>query len=134
MSETENYHLILTESDQTKFQEWRNALNGNSNSNMQIIDAVLGGKADSSIFISGSLLAGLWAGSVAPFTQEIQIEGLTSEQNGYISIAHNATITERQAAREAMLSVSGQGDGKLTIIADGELPEIDIPVYIILLG
>ena len=37
-------------------------------------------------------------------------------------------------AREAMLSVVGQEDGKLTIAADGEMPDIDIPVYIILLG
>lgn len=37
-------------------------------------------------------------------------------------------------AREAMLSVIGQADGTLTIAADGEMPERDIPVYIILLG
>ena len=33
-----------------------------------------------------------------------------------------------------MLSVIGQADGTLTIAADGEMPERDIPVYIILLG
>lgn len=58
----------------------------------------------------------------------------TASQNGTISVAHNATAEQREIAREAMLSVIGQADGTLTIAADGEMPERDIPVYIILLG
>ena len=54
--------------------------------------------------------------------------------SGTISVAHNATAEQREIAREAMLSVIGQADGTLTIAADGEMPERDIPVYIILLG
>ena len=33
-----------------------------------------------------------------------------------------------------LLSVTGQTDGTLTIVADGEMPERDIPVLIIILG
>lgn len=62
------------------------------------------------------------------------LSGLTASQNGTISVAHNATAEQREIAREAMLSVIGQADGTLTIAADGEMPERDIPVYIILLG
>ena len=62
------------------------------------------------------------------------MEGLGATQNGSISVAHSATFEQRESARDAMLSIISQENGKLTIAADGELPELDIPVYIILLG
>lgn len=80
------------------------------------------------------MLASAWVGVDAPYTQTLTISGLTASQNGTISVAHNATAEQREIAREAMLSVIGQADGTLTIAADGEMPERDIPVYIILLG
>ncbi len=92
------------------------------------------GKADNSVTVNIILSASAWSGSNAPFTQAVQVEGLTAIQNGVISVANSATPEQRQAAREAMLSVISQTNGKLTIAADGELPEQDIPVSIILLG
>ena len=62
------------------------------------------------------------------------VEGLGADQNGNISVAQNATIEQRDAARMAMLSVIGQSEGQLTIAADGEMPDVDIPVVVILLG
>ena len=59
---------------------------------------------------------------------------LGTDQNGNISVAQNATIEQRDAARMAMLSVIGQSEGQLTIAADGEMPDVDIPVVVILLG
>ena len=59
---------------------------------------------------------------------------LGAAQNGTISVAHSATAEQREIAREALLSITGQENGKLQIVADGELPEQDIPVVIILLG
>ena len=120
MSNTPNYNLYLTDDSSTRFQEWRNQMNGTENSNMVKIDT--------------TLLASAWVGVDAPYTQTLTISGLTASQNGTISVAHNATAEQREIAREAMLSVIGQADGTLTIAADGEMPERDIPVYIILLG
>lgn len=134
MSETENYHLPLTDDDQTKFRDWRNAINGPDDSAMVKIDAALGRKADSSVPVHTVLLSTAWSGVIAPFTQTLEVEGLTATQNGSISVAHDATAEQREIAREAMLAVIGQEDGKLIIAADGEMPERDIPVYIILLG
>ena len=128
MSNTPNYNLYLTDDSSTRFQEWRNQMNGTENSNMVKIDAALGEKANSSVAINTTLLASAWVGVDAPYTQT------TASQNGTISVAHNATAEQREIAREAMLSVIGQADGTLTIAADGEMPERDIPVYIILLG
>jgi len=134
MSETTNYKLYITDDDTEKFRDWREKMNGVENSNMMKIDAALGEKADSSVLVNATLLATAWAGIDSPFTQELSVAGLTAAQNGTISVAHTATAEERECAREAMLSVIGQEDGKLMIAADGEMPELDIPVYIILLG
>lgn len=134
MNETTNYKLHLTDDSSERFQDWRMKMNGTENSNMVKIDKALGEKANSSIAISATLLASAWVGVTAPFTQELSVEGLTAAQNGVIDVAHDASATQREIAREAMLSVIGQSDGKLVIAADGEMPEFDIPVYIILLG
>lgn len=134
MSETTNYKLHLTDDSSEKFQDWRNAMNGPSNSNMTKIDEVLGEKADSSVCISCTLLASAWTGLIAPFTQTLYVDGLGQSRNGIINMAQNATFEQREMAREAMLAVTGQADGELVISADGEMPDFDIPVQIILFG
>lgn len=134
MSETTNYRLYITNDSTERFKNWREKMNGVEDSNMVKIDAALGEKANSSIAVSATLLANAWSGVDSPFVQEIAVHGLVATQNGTISVAHSATIEQREMAREAMLSVIGQEDGKLVIAADGEMPDIDIPVYIILLG
>lgn len=134
MSETMNYGLYITDDGSERFLDWRKQMNGTENSNMVKIDTALGQKANSSIAINATLVSTAWSGIDAPFTQELAVEGLTETQNGTISVAHNATVEQRKIAREAMLSVIGQENGKLIIAADGEMPEFDIPVYIILLG
>jgi hypothetical protein len=134
MSETTNYGLYLTDSSSERFSDWRNKMNGTTDSNMIKIDAALGEKANSSASINLTLLASSWAGVSAPYTQELSVAGLTATQNGLIDVSHDATVEQREIAREAILSVIGQEDGKLIIAADGEMPESDIPVYIILLG
>lgn len=134
MQSTQNYGLFLADDDTERFQAWREKINGVEDSNMIKIDTALGGKAQSSVAISATLLANSWSGIDAPYTQELTVAGLTESQNGIIDVAHDATTEEREIAREAILSVVGQSSGSLTIAADGEMPEFDIPVYIILLG
>lgn len=134
MSETVNYGLHLTDDNSEKFHDWRTKMNGTEDSNMVIIDTVLGEKAEHSKYVNTTLLSTGWSGVEAPFVQEIAVDGLGEVQNGYISVAHSATPDQRDVARCAMLAVSGQKDGALTIVADGELPDLDIPVCIILLG
>ena len=134
MSETKNYELYLEGDATTKFKVWREKLNGLVDSAMAKIDTVLGKKADSSVSVDAVLLSTAWAGLNPPFTQTLAVDGLKAAQNGTIAVAHNATDEQMEIAREAMLAVIGQEDGKLVIAADGELPERDIPVYVILLG
>jgi hypothetical protein len=131
---TENYGLILEDDAQTKFKNWREAINGTTNSNFIEVDRILADKGDKSKSIECTLIASSWVGVDAPFTQELAVDGLGAVQNGDISVAHSATFEQREAARDAKLCVTGQADGKLIISADGEMPEVDIPVAIIFLG
>lgn len=134
MSQTANYNLHLTDDSSEKFLDWRERMNGTSDSNMMKIDAALGEKANNSVIVTTTLLASAWVGVDAPYTQELAVDGLLKDTNGIIDVAHDATAEQREIAREAKLAITGQEDGKLIIVADGEMPEFDIPVYIILLG
>ena len=133
MSETKNYNLALTTDDQTKFKEWRETINGNSNSNMEKIDTALGEKANLSVAINATLLASAWSDD-SPYTQTVTVEGLKADSNGVISIAQKATSEQIEIVCDAGLYISNQADGTLTITAYGDKPNVDIPVIIILLG
>lgn len=132
---TEKYNLITYEPNST--DEFGNLIinvMSGSNSNMTKIDAALGDKAEQSQAVDAVLLSSAWAGAASPYTQTLSIEGLTATQNGEIAIAMTATATQRDVARRALLSVTGQANGTLTISADGELPITDIPVTIVKIG
>lgn len=131
---TANYNLYLEDDGTTRFLDWRQKMNGSGDSNMVKIDTALSEKADSSVSVDGVLLASAWAGDSAPYLQSIDVRGLTSEQNGSISVSQDITAEQLEAVLSAVLSVSGQEDGVLTIVANKGKPNVDIPVSIILLG
>lgn len=133
MSTTANYNLILTDDDQTKFKEWRESINGNSNSNMEKIDTALGEKANLSIAIDAVLSMSAWS-ETAPYSQTISVDGLIAEQNGIITIGQNITTEQLEDVVAADMRISNQADGSLTVTAYGDKPTRDIPVTIILLG
>ena len=133
MSTTANYNLILTDDDQTKFKEWRESINGNSNSNMEKIDTALGEKANLSVAINAVLLMSAWSDD-SPYVQTISVEGLNADQNGIITIGQNITTEQIEDVVDADMRISSQADGSLTVTAYGDKPTRDIPVTIILLG
>lgn len=131
---TDNYGLILENDPNTKFKEWREAINGTVSSNFIEVDRILGEKGNKSVSVDGVLKANAWVGLKSPFIQELAVEGLSAAQNGDIAVAHSANYEQREIAREALLCITGQENGKLIVSADGELPDRDIPVVITLLG
>lgn len=133
MSATKNYDLALTDNDQTKFKEWRESINGNSNSNMEKIDTALGEKANLSVAINAVLLMSAWSDD-SPYVQTISVEGLNADQNGIITIGQNITTEQLEDVVAADMRISDQTDGSLTVTAYGDKPTRDIPVTIILLG
>lgn len=133
MAQTKNYDLILTDNDQTKFKEWRESINGNSNSNMEKIDNALGEKANLSIAKNIVLSASSWSNS-APYSQTLNVEEVQADTNGVISIAHNVTTEQLEMVYDASLRISNQADGLITITADGDKPNGDIPLLLIIIG
>ena len=116
MSATKNYDLALTDNDQTKFKEWRESINGNSNSNMEKIDTALGEKANLSVAINAVLLMSAWSDD-SPYVQTISVEGLNADQNGIITIGQNITTEQLEDVVAADMRISDQTDGSLTVTA-----------------
>lgn len=129
MAETPNYGLYVNEDPSELFLSWREK----TGSNMTKIDKALSDKADKSRSVTATLLAASWS-DTAPYTQSISVEGLTANQNGSIAIAPGATPEQLQAATDAVLSVSAQTDGGLTVSAGHAKPSVDIPVVVVILN
>lgn len=84
--------------------------------------------------VSAVLLSNGWNGAYAPFTQTISVSGITANSDGMASLSPSCTAEEREEARKSVLGVTGQGNGVITIIADGEKPLINIPITVIILN
>lgn len=134
MAETEHYGLYISDDRSESFLGWSQKVNGETDSNMTKIDGVLAEKADKSRSVTVTLLADGWVGSEKPYTQTVSVSGLGAEQNGQASLAQGAAPEQETAAIKAVLSVSAQADGSLTIKASGQKPSVDIPIEVTLLG
>lgn len=131
LSETTNYELSLTDDDQVSFYDWRNLINGISNSNMVKLDTILGNKANLSDVKNVTLSVSGWDDNT-PCSQIISIEELTASQNGVISPAQNLTVEQMEVVSDAEIYISAQRDGELVVSAKGTKPTCDIPATIIL--
>lgn len=80
-----------------------------------------------------SLTVAGWTGN-GPYLQTVAISQAGTKTNGFVAVAETATATQREAARDAMLSVTERNDNVLTITADGDKPEVEIPIVITMLG
>jgi len=76
-----------------------------------------------------TLLANGWSSS----SQTVTVTGMTTTAKGVVSLATTATATQREAARDALLAVTRQGANTITIVADGDVPEIDLPINVLII-
>lgn len=90
----------------------------------------LNNKCDASDDVNATLSASAWSNG----QQTISVEGLKADQNGIASLPQNYSVAVYEAVVAAQLHVSAQTDGTLTFSCDGDVPQIDIPVVVILLG
>lgn len=94
------------------------------------------GKASPATEVAVILTAAGWVGEAAPYTQAVNVSGLKAtgrQSNGMIGLSKIATAEARAAARAALISVTGQADGVLTVAADGAKPEVDIPSVVVVM-
>ena len=76
-----------------------------------------------------TLLANAWSSA----SQTVTVTGMTATAKGVVSLATTATATQREAARDALLAVTGQGTNSVTVVADGDVPEIDLPINVLII-
>lgn len=103
-------------------------------SNVTGLQAALDGKASPATQIIITIPSANWTGSSAPYTATITVEGITATSKGDIALSNEADAEEREAARNAMISVVGLDEDEITLVADGEKPTIDIPAVVTVLG
>ncbi|MCQ4768995.1 hypothetical protein NE579_01035 [Intestinimonas massiliensis] len=77
-----------------------------------------------------TITAAGWTGSAAPYTQTVAVAGLLANSYGDIGPSNSATAAQRAAYRAALIAVSAQADGSLTLVADGDKPAVDLPAVV----
>lgn len=102
--------------------------------NASDVNSALAQKANKSTVISVTASVAGWSGASAPFTNIINVEGVTAESNIYIAIGSGATVTEYAAAVDAQLHCSAQGAGTITLKAFDTKPTVAIPLTVLILG
>lgn len=85
-------------------------------------------KGNPSASLSGTLYADNWSDN----QQSVSVSGLNSDSNGIASVASSASAEAYNAAKAADIRVSGQGEDFLTFVSYGEIPEVDIPISVVI--
>ena len=76
--------------------------------------------------ITVNLTAASWTGTAAPYTQVAQAVGIAATDEVLLHPYQGATQAQRAAARAAELYLTDNGDGSVTIVADGTKPTIEV--------
>lgn len=134
MGKTTNYGLYVENDAKAKFKDWREKMSGEGiDSNMELIDRILGEKANNNKVYELVLKAAEWSG-VYPYTQTVAVEDLMAEDSGVVGLAPGLSTEQSEVAAEALLSIQAQEDGALTIQASGDKPTCNIPIVLIIFG
>lgn len=94
---------------------------------------VIDSKADKSKSINITLTAAAWTGAAEPYSQTVQVEGVTASNAVEIALGA-ATGAQALACAEAQIIRITQAAGSLTLYAYGDKPTVDIPIIAIIRG
>lgn len=90
----------------------------------------LSGKADKDETVNITLDATKWTNGV----QTVAVSGLGADSNASISLPYTATTAQYNAASVAAIEVTAQADEALTFACSGTVPDIDIPIVVVIRG
>lgn len=90
------------------------------------------GKANPSVSLSLTAAAANWS-SADPSTQTISATGVTASNNIMVG-AGTLTAQQQEAMVAAQIMCTAQGNGTITLTAFGEVPSIDLPIVVFILG
>jgi len=112
------------------------------NGNMDIIDTKMkevedkaNAAAAKSTPVTAALPASGWTGSEAPYSITVTVAGAKPEPTRIeVQPTTDATAAQWAAWRAALRRGGGQGTDSITLLADGDKPEIDIPIAVTIRG
>lgn len=81
-----------------------------------------------------TLSSGSWTGSEAPFSLTLTNEDFTDSNNIELIMPETVTAEQVEAYQAAMIMNGTQANGRITIKAWGEKPEINLPLIVIVRG
>lgn len=99
-----------------------------------VLVAATEGKADKSVWLEKVLYADGWTEQSGRLVQSIAVDGLTSSGNAMVGRVAGMSREEISVMQDAELSVLQQKTGAIVIAADGQEPQINLPVLVVLFG
>ena len=78
--------------------------------------------------------ASSWTGSSAPFNNVITVAGVTSNNIVEVSLLNTANSAQIKAWQSANVATATQNTNRITLMAQGAKPNMDIPVTVIVRG
>lgn len=98
--------------------------------NIRTVNSDLEKKASRSRTIMVNIPCATWINQ----ENTVDVAGLSEDDNGFIGCPNQLSDNQLHAVILAGITVSGQGEGSITLKASGEIPEIDIPAVITIIG
>ena len=123
---------ITNKSGDSLTQEQKDALDmlkNDGNGDKALFDDGTYKEINKSIQVLATLSASAWSGE----TQTISVPDVKITSNGIVGLSITCTKEQRKQARSACLSIIEQRDGTITIVADGVVPTVNIPLSITIL-
>lgn len=90
-------------------------------------------KAEKSITYDKTILAASWSGESEPYLNVIECEEITANNNIEV-VPGILSTTQWESMSDASIVGGTQENGKITLMAYGNKPEIDLPIKIIVRG
>ncbi|TQI66274.1 hypothetical protein [Clostridium sp. KNHs216] len=90
---------------------------------------------DKSTLATAPLPASGWTGTESPYSITVTVAGAKPEPTRIeVQPTTDATAAQWAAWRAALIRGGGQGTDSITLLADGDKPEIDIPIAVTIRG
>lgn len=99
----------------------------NNNTNLT---TEIGKKAAKTVAYTATATASGWSNK----SQTIAVSGLSSTSNIVVGLSPSATEEQREACRDACISATSQTANGFVLACDGDIPAINIPLVVFLVG
>lgn len=133
---SDGLHIITKDDGDTNIevysiQQTDKLINDNKVTDEELNSAISGQIGDlKSKSLDFILYATDWVGN----TYTVSHQDIGAESDGILNLAANVTAVQYEVAANASMRISSQAEGSITITAYGDIPSIDIPITLIILG